>query len=59
MSSRAFRKRIYKNHFSKEYLELDLRRQELETKIEKCLAEKDHESAKALCQELEQVVSAM
>jgi ATP-binding cassette subfamily F protein 3 len=59
MTGRAFRKRIYKNHFSKEYLELDLRRQELESRIQKALGEKDHETAKTLCQELEQVVSEM
>jgi ATP-binding cassette subfamily F protein 3 len=59
MSARAFRKMIYKKHFSKEYLELDLRRQELESRIQKALGEKDHETAKTLCQELEQVVSEM
>ena len=34
MSNRAFRKRIYKHHFSREYLELDLRRQELEQVVD-------------------------
>ena len=59
VSNRAFRKRIYKNHFSREYLELDLKRQELETKIQRCLGAKDHETARILSQELERVVSEM
>ena len=59
VSNRAFRKRIYKNHFRREYLELDLKRQELETKIQRCLGAKDHETARILSQELEQVVSEM
>ena len=59
VSNRAFRKRIYKNHFRREYLELDLKRQELETKIQRCLGEKDHETARLLSQELERVVSEM
>ena len=52
MSPRAFRKMIYKHHFSRDYLELDTRRKELETKISRCLEEGDCGQAKVLCGEL-------
>ncbi len=59
MSGRAFRKMIYKHHFSKEYLELEQRKQELETKVARCLEKGDYAQAKAVCQELGVVVEAM
>lgn len=52
MSPRAFRKMIYKHHFSRDYLELDTRRKELETKISRCLEAGNCAEAKALCEEL-------
>ena len=56
MSGRAFRKMIYKNHFSHDDLEQDTRRKELETKIARCLEAKNTEEAELLCQELDTLV---
>lgn len=59
MSIRAFRKMIYKHHFSKDYLELETRRKELETRIARCLQEGRTEEAKMALDELAPVVAAM
>lgn len=59
MSARAFRKMIYKNHFSLEYLELEKQKKELETRISRCLEVRDCETAAALCEELGAVVDQM
>lgn len=59
MSSRAFRKMVYKNHFNKEYLELEQRKKELELKIESLLKQNDYKTAKELCEKLETVVLGM
>ena len=56
MSGRAFRKMIYKNHFSHDYLKQEQQRKDLETRIARCLEAKDHEQAEALCQELAALV---
>ena len=56
MSGRAFRKMIYKNHFSHEYLEQEKRRKELETQIARCLEAKNTDQADALCQELDALI---
>ena len=59
MSARAFRKMIYKNHFSLEYLELEKQKKELETRISRCLEARDCETAAALCEELGAIVDKM
>ncbi len=59
MRVRSFRKMIYDNHFSKDYLELEQKKKELETRIEKCLRENDYETAKGICEELEAIVGKM
>ena len=59
MRTRSFRKMIYENHFSKDYLEQEQQKKELETRIEKCLKENDYETAKSLCEKLEVVVDKM
>lgn len=59
MSARAFRKMIYKNHFNKNYLELEQRKKELELKIESLLKKNDYKTAKELCEKLEPVVLEM
>lgn len=59
MSIRAFRKMIYKHHFSKDYLELELKQKALETRIAGCLEKEETEEAKALLAELEPIVEAM
>ena len=43
MRIRAFRKMIYENHFDKNYLELEEKKKELETRIAKCLEAFDFE----------------
>ena len=57
MSGRAFRKMIYKNHFSHDYLEQETRRKELETKIARCLEAKNCDEAEVLCSELEELIT--
>ena len=59
MSIRAFRKMIYKHHFSKDYLELETRKKELETRIARCLEKGATEEARALLDEMEPIVEAM
>ena len=59
MRIRSFRKMIYDNHFSKEYLELEQKKKELETRIASCLRDKDIVTAKGLCEKLEEVILKM
>lgn len=59
MSSRAFRKMIYKHHFSKDYLELELKKIEYETKIARLLEAGNWEDAKPLLDELAAVIEKM
>lgn len=53
MSMRKFRKMIYANHFNKDYLEIEQKKKEIETKIELALKETNFELAKILSEELE------
>ena len=59
MSARAFRKMIYKKHFSKDYLELELQKKDLETRIERCLEAADCVDAQKLCDKLAAIVEQM
>ncbi len=59
MSARAFRKMIYKKHFSRDYLELELQKKDLETRIERCLESGDCPEAQRLCDKLASVVEQM
>ena len=59
MSARAFRKMIYKKHFSKDYLELELQKKDLETKISRSLESGDCVEAQRLCDKLAEVVEQM
>lgn len=59
MRIRAFRKMIYENHFDKNYLELEEKKKELETRIAKCLEAFDFETAKGLSEQLEKVIEQM
>ena len=59
MSIRAFRKMIYKNHFDKNYLELETRKKDLETRIARCLEVHDIGNAEKLLADLAPVVEAM
>ena len=59
MSGRAFRKMIYKKHFSKDYLELELKKKELETRIAHCLETGDCVEAQRFCDKLAVIVEQM
>ena len=59
MRIRSFRKMIYDNHFSKDYLELEQKKKELETRIASCLKDKNIVTAKELCEKLEEVIVQM
>ena len=59
MRIRSFRKMIYDNHFNKDYLELEQKKKELETRIENYLKNNDYASAKEVCEELESLVEKM
>ena len=59
MRIRSFRKKIYDNHFSKDYLELEQKKKELETRISVYLKAKDIKNAKKLCEQLEEIIEKM
>ena len=59
MSARAFRKMIYKKHFSKDYLELELQKKDLETRIARNLESGDCAEAQHLCDKLAAIVELM
>ena len=59
MRIRSFRKMIYDKHFSKDYLELEQKKKELETRIASCLKAKDIVMAKELCEDLEEIIVKM
>jgi len=59
MSGRAFRKMIYKRHFSREYLELELKKKELEIRIARALEAGDRKTAGKLCDELGGIIGQM
>lgn len=59
MSIRAFRKMIYKHHFDKEYLELETRKKDLETRIARFLEVHDTASARKLLDSMAPIVEAM
>ena len=56
MSMRKFRKMIYDCHFDKDYLERELKKKQLETRIELALKDNDFELAKSICEELEALI---
>ena len=59
MRIRTFRKKIYANHFSKDYLELELKKKELETRIARYLKDADYAAAKALTDDLAEIIDQM
>ena len=59
VSARAFRKMIYKKHFSKDYLELELQKKDLEMRIERCLEAGDCVEAQRFCDKLAAIVTLM
>lgn len=56
MSIRKFRQMIYANHFDKNYLELEQKKKELETRIGQLLKVYDFESAKKVAEDLEVII---
>ncbi len=59
MSARAFRKMIYKHHFSKDYLELELQKKDFETRIARALESGDCAEAQRLWDKLAAIVEQM
>ena len=59
MRIRTFRKKIYENHFDKDYLELEQKKKELEMRINSCLKANDVAGAKKLIEQLEEIVMKM
>ena len=59
ISPRAFRKMIYKKHFRKDYLELELQKKDLEARIARCLEAGDCAEAQRLCTKLAATVEQM
>lgn len=56
---RKFRQMIYENHFSKDYLEIETKKKEVETQIAFALQEMDYELAKKLCEQLEKIIKRL
>lgn len=56
MNLRKFRKMIYEHHFAFNYLDLEQKKKECETKIELALKNKDFESAKLFAEELGEII---
>ncbi|MGL5751166.1 MAG: ABC-F family ATP-binding cassette domain-containing protein [Paraclostridium sp.] len=59
MNMRKFRKMIYDNHFSKDYLEVEQKKKEVEMKIAKALSDIDFELARTLTEDLEEIIKLM
>ncbi len=59
MSMRKFRKMIYADHFDKDYLEIEQKKKLVETKIELALKNTDFTLAKALSEELEELIKLL
>lgn len=59
MSVRRFRQMIYANHFDKDYLLLEQKKKETETRIQQLLRTNDFEKAKVLLPALEQIIKEM
>ena len=59
MRIRTFRKKIYENHFDKDYLELEQKKKELEMRINSALKANDVKTSKKLCEQLEEVIMKM
>ena len=59
MSIRKFRQMIYANHFDKDYLLLEQKKKETETRIHQMLRVNEFEKAKVLMESLEEVIKKM
>ena len=59
MSIRKFRQMIYTNHFDKDYLLLEQKKKETETRIQQLLRMNEFEDAKVLMGSLEEIIKKM
>ena len=59
MSIRKFRQMIYANHFDKDYLLLEQKKKETETRIQQLLRTNEFETAKVLMESLEEIIKKM
>ncbi len=59
MSIRKFRQMIYANHFDKDYLLLEQKKKETETRIQQLLRMNEFEDAKVLMEQLEEIIKKM
>lgn len=59
MSIRKFRQMIYANHFDKDYLLLEQKKKETETRIQQLLRMNEFEDAKVLMASLEEIIKKM
>jgi ATP-binding cassette, subfamily F, member 3 len=59
MSMKKFRRNIYANHFDRDYLEVEQKKKLIETKIELALKDANFELAKALSEELEELIKLL
>ena len=59
VSARKFRKMIYADHFDKDYLELEKKKKETEVRIYQALGKRDYETARALSDQMGELIAAM
>ena len=59
MSIRKFRQMIYANHFGKDYLLLEQKKKETETRIQQLLRTNEFEKAKVLMESLKEIINKM
>jgi ATP-binding cassette subfamily F protein 3 len=59
MSNRKFRQMIYANHFDKDYLLLEQKKKETETRIQQLLQKNEFEETKVLMESLEDCIKRM
>lgn len=59
MSIRRFRQMVYANHFDKDYLAMEQKKKEAETKVSMALQDRNFERAKLLCEDLEEIIKKL
>lgn len=59
ISTKKFKRKIYANHFDREYLEIEEKKKLVETKIELALKDTDFPLAKVLSEELESLIQCL
>jgi ATP-binding cassette subfamily F protein 3 len=59
VSMRKFRKMIYANHFDRDYLEIEQKKNAVEMKIALALKDTDFTLAKVLSEELEELIKLL